>query len=200
MTRILRPDELGRTLGETERRLQKLEKAPVLNNFPLISTPGNAANQNQFLPPAGNLDGVTKYDVTMLTPCRFTLTAPGVVLWFSYATLRVSAPGGGNFAYLTTAVSLSPWNPAMVIFESGSQLFDKAIGGYINSVQQFVIGLTQVEGTGGPGAPPLGLIQGSPTFGPLPAGTYEVRQRIVGDAGLNVAYYQGNIDVFAPGG
>jgi len=200
MGRILRPDELGRNFGDFDRRLQKLERAPLLNVYPLISTPGNSANQNQTLPGAGNMDGVSQYDVTMLTPCRFTLSAPQVVIWRSYVTLKLSAPGGGNFAYLRTAVSLSPWNNAAIIFYSGTQLFDKGVNAYINSVQEFVIAYTQIQGAGGPGAPALGLTQGSPTFGPLPAGTYEVRQQITGDAGLQAAYYQGNIDVYAPGG
>lgn len=198
MGRILRPDELGRTLGDIDRRLQKLERSPMLNNFPLISSV-NRATQNQNVPPSGNFDGSTKYDVAMDSgfECRFTLTAPGVIIWFSYVTLKLNAPGGGFFAYLTTAVSVSPWNPAMVIFESGSQLFDKGIGGYIQSGHHYVIAPQPTEGSIGPGAAPLGILT---NLGPLPAGTYEVRQRLTGDAGTQIQYYQGNVQVLAPGG
>jgi len=196
MGRILRPDELSRTLGELDRQIQKLKRAPVLNSWPRISTPNNSANQNQTVPAVGNFDGLgTKFDVTMLTTCVFTLTAPSQVIWLSYTTLKATAPGGGTFVYLTTEVSLSPWNPAQVIFASGSQLFDKGIGGYINSSQQFAIAPGALQGTAGPGATALGI-----TTGPLPAGTYEVRQRMFGDLGTQVLFYQGNIDVYQPGG
>ena len=198
MTRIVRPDELGRDQGATDRRLQKLERAPVLNNFPIVSTV-NRATQNQTVPPATNFDGVTKYDIVMDPnfACLFTLMAPTPIIWFSYATIKVSAPGGGNFVYLTTAVSVSPWNPAQVVFESGSQLFDKGIGGYIQSEHHYVIGPQPTEGSIGPGAALLNI---TTNLGPLPAGTYEVRQRLVGDVGTQVAYYQGNVQVLAPGG
>jgi len=194
--RILRPDELGRHLGDYDRRLQKLERAPVLNVSPVVSTTGNSV-QNQNLPAAGNFDGSTYFDVVPNTPCVFTLSAPTTVYWLSYMTLKFTAPVGGNFGYLYTAVSLSPWNPAAWIFQSGSQIFDKGVGGYVNSVMQFVIASQQTEGSLGPGAAALGITQNR---GPLPAGTYEVRQRMVGDVGTLALVYQGTIDVWAPGG
>jgi hypothetical protein len=195
LTRILRPDDLSRILGTTDRRLQKLERAPLLLSGGSLSTPGDSV-QNQAVPPSGNFDGSTKYDLAVATPCKFTLSAPAIVMWLSYATLKLTAPVGGNFGYLTTAVSLSPWNPALVIFESGSQLFDKANPGYVQSSQWFWIGPWQTEGALGPGAAPLGITMNQ---GPLPAGTYEVRQRMLGDAGLLAQYYQGSIQVWAPG-
>ena len=196
MTRTLHPSRPSRTLGDFERRLQVLKSSPPLNNFPLISSV-NSATQNQNVPPSGNFNSVTKYDVAMDLTCVFTLTAPTPILWFSYATLRVTAPVGGFFAYLTTAVSLSPWNAALVIFESGSQIFDVRNTGYLQSDHHFAIALQPTQGSIGPGAAPLGILSNQ---GPLPPGTYEVRQRMIGDAGTLASYYQGNIEVYAPGG
>lgn len=55
----------------------------------------------------------------------------------------------------------------------------------------------QLEGSLGPGAAPIGMTR---PFGPLPPGIYEVRQQLTGDAGTQVAYYQGNIDVYSTSG
>ena len=196
MTRILHPSHPAREIGDIHRRLEAQKRSPLLNNFPLISSV-NSATQNQAVPPAGNFNGTTKYDVGMNFTCVFTLTAPTPIIWFSYATLILTAPVGGFFAYLTTAVSLSPWNPAMVIFESGSQIFDVRNTGYLQSEHHFAIALAPTQGSIGPGAAPLGILSNQ---GPLPAGTYEVRQRMIGDAGTLANYYQGNIEVYAPGG
>lgn len=207
MARILRPDELGRTLGDFERRLQKLRSAPLLNTFPLISS-ANSAVQNQNLPGSGQADGVTEYDVAMQAgkTCVFTLTSPMPILWFSYANAVLAHPGGGFYCLFTTAVSLAPWNPSQVIFESGSQLFDQSNQGFAPSSHHFWIGGSTLQGSSGPGAAALGLTQlldplGRLRYvGPLPAGTYEVRQRALPDAGTILTLHDGYIEVFAPGG
>jgi len=201
MGRILRPDELGTVLGDLDRRTQKLERSPIINNFPLISS-ANSAVPNQLVPASGNFVGpafTNFYDVVMqggLT-CVFTLTAPTPIIWFSYATLALSAPGGGFYAYLVTSVSLSPWNSAQWIFRSGSQIFDKGNPGYLQSEHHFVITNGPSQGSIGPGAAALGITSAQQA---LPAGTYEVRQQMTGDTGLLANFYQGNVEVFAPGG
>jgi hypothetical protein len=168
--RVIRQQDLGARIKGIERRLA-LEPAGQFAGFSLVSQ-SNSAVQNQSVPPSGSFDGSTKFDVAPQVglECRFTLTRRGLVFWLSYATLKLTG-ASGNFAYLTTAVSLSPWNPSAIIAESGSQIFDRSTNAYLNSTHMF----------------------STPALEP---GVYEARQRIWGDSVLVAAYYQGNIDVY----